>query len=127
MNDELSNKIKELAAILGQDTLPDNIIELLSLLAGSSGNGEGNAPKSPGEKTRSEDKDSQPNYDSDILNKIRAFLESSGQDKDPGLNLISAIKPFLSEKRRQRLDNCITILQMTKLSRYMDDLNKSAN
>ena len=46
---------------------------------------------------------------------------SSGDDK--GVNLILALKPYLSEKRQSRADMAIKFLKLSKLSSLIGDLD----
>jgi hypothetical protein len=123
MSDDLSNKINQISEMLGQDTMPDNLKNLIGLLAGSFS---GNKEESPREKDPidvKEDKSPKSETDDnlDLMRKVSKVMNKLNTANDPRVNLLTAIKPFMSSKRQQKLNNCIRILQVSSLTRLMDD------
>ena len=56
-----------------------------------------------------------PNIDPQLLMKITNFLSKANAQDDGKINLLYSIKPYLSEKRAEKIDNAAQIL---KLSNY---------
>lgn len=128
MSEDLNKTIKQITDILSQEELPDNIKGLLSLLSGPAGSKEesrqksGEAPEHKDEKpVRTEGDDS-----IEMLRKVKKMMDRANSMNDPKVNLLSAMKPFLNNKRQQKLSNCIRILQMSSLVRLVDDSDKGS-
>ncbi len=63
----------------------------------------------------------QESGENSALNSILPAISSVGSD-DNRIKLISALRPFLSEKRAPYADSAVTILKMAKLSGLGKDL-----
>ncbi|MCX7710047.1 MAG: hypothetical protein N2484_09365 [Clostridia bacterium] len=129
MSDDLNKKIMQIADILGQEGMPDNIKGLLSLLSasGNSGSKEDVPARQTDVPVRKEEKPSRPDMDEslEMIRKVKTLMDRTSTSNDPRLNLITAIKPFLNSKRQQKLSNCMMLLQMSRLTRFMGDTEKS--
>jgi hypothetical protein len=122
LSDDLNKKIKQITDILGQDNLPDNVQSLLSLLSGAVNKEEASAK--PNDKVvqkedRIEKNDADDNID--LIRKAKKVMDRLSNNNDPRINLLTAIKPFLNNKRQQKIGNCIKILHMTRLTSLMDE------
>lgn len=136
MSDDLNKKIQQIAELLGQDNMPDNVKNLLGMLAGSIGNKEESPAKSEVQKSVEDDRPSDerpflekaqhsgPEADPDLSGKFRKTLDRISAGNDPRINLLHAIKPFMSGKRQKKISNCIQLLQMTNLTRLFNDNEK---
>ncbi len=125
MSDDLSNKIKQITDILGQENMQDNLKALLSLLAGTGTNQEPSPNKSEIPVTR----EKQPErYEQDenleTMQRLKKLMDRVSTVHDPRINLLTAIKPFLNSTRQKKLNNCIKILQMSSLVRYLEENGK---
>lgn len=121
MSDDLNKKIKQITDILGQESMPDNIKGLLSLFASSAGKEEPEpkteVPAVKEDRTnRSEMEDSM-----DMVRKIKGIMDRVNFQNDPSINLLNSVKPFLNNKRQRKLDNCIKLLQMSRLTKIIDE------
>lgn len=129
MSEDLNKKIKQITDILGQDNMPENIKGLLTLLAGSQ-TGPGSDPPpnsgSSGELTQEKPVRSELEDNIDMLRKAKSIMDRLNNDNDPRINLLIAIKPFLSNRRQKKLSGCLNMLRMSNLARFMDDNEKGA-
>lgn len=126
MSDDLNNKIKQIADLLGQGDMPDNLKGLLSLLGASGGKEEVRQKPSepvPLKEDRAVKSDLEENLD--LVRKMKNVMDKLNTRNDPRINLLTAIRPFLNNSRQKRLGNCIKILQVSKLTNFMDDHEKS--
>ena len=135
MNDNLGEKVQQIAQVLNQEELPDNLKELVALLASSlskktdKGDGSHIGDGSP-EKIYSDANDNEKtisynsNANSDMLNSTREAMERINSANDPRINLLQAIKPFMNNKRQNKISNCIQILQLAGLSRLLNEHEK---
>jgi uncharacterized phage infection (PIP) family protein YhgE len=122
LSDDLNKKIKQITDILGQDNLPDNVQSLLSLLSGAV-NKEEASGKSNDKVVQKEDRIEKNDADDniDLIRKAKKVMDRLSNNNDPRINLLTAIKPFLNNKRQQKIGNCIKILHMTRLTSLMDE------
>jgi hypothetical protein len=126
MSDDLNNKIKQIAEILGQDNnMQDNLKGLLGLL-GSSGNKEEIPPKTNDTVIKKEEKAARSELEDnlDLVRKMKKVADKLNSKNDPRVNLLTAIRPFLNLTRQKRLNNCIKLLQMSSLTSFLDENDK---
>ena len=127
MSEDLNNKIQQIADILGKENMPDNVKGLLSLLASSLGSKDETPDKTVSEEASLEEpvkKRLEPEDDTDTFRKVKKVLDKLNTGNDPRMNLLHAIKPFMNNKRQKKLNNCIQLLQMTSLTRLLNDHEK---
>lgn len=126
MSEDMNKKIKQLTDILGQDTLPDNVKGLLSLLAGAA-DGENSAdskeaPPIKEEKSNATRSDMEESIE--MARKVKRVMDVMKNNNDPRINLLNAVRPFLSSRRQKRLNDCIKLLHMSSLTKLMDEHEK---
>jgi hypothetical protein len=136
VSDDFSKAIKQIGEMLSQDKGRDNLMSLLSLL-GSSGsrNNELKEVKKEGRKENEENtetleklesnhsKDGNRDSSHDNMELVRQITNIMGKlntKHDPRVHLLTSLKPFLSHRRRNKLNNCIMLLQLTSIVRAMD-------
>ncbi len=126
MSDDLGKKIKQITDILGQEKLPENIKNLLSLLVSGDDESRDEPPPAlpsepekemPEKAVRSENKEN-----TDLLLRAKDLAERLKVENDPRINLLSAIKPFMNSSRQKRINSCIRMLQISNLARYLDEM-----
>lgn len=129
MSEDLNKKIQQIADVLGSDSMPDNIKDLLSVLAGSLGS------KKPEETTAKQTEAPPPSREErsshsegedsgDMLRRVKKVMDKVSINNDPRINLLNAIQPFMNPHRQKKIGNCIRLLQMTSLTRLLDDNDK---
>lgn len=115
MSDDIGSKLQQLKDMLDNEGLSDNLQNMLGVLSQGS--------------QHDEHKSSMPNlgnlgmaFDKDApLFKIKKLLDKRRDLDDPRINLLNAIKPYVSNKRQQRIDNCSKLLNMTMLTRILNE------
>lgn len=129
MNDDLAQKIKQVADMLNSNDLPDNLKDIISVFANSSEDqGVGNSQK---ENTQSSSNDKRNNSTNELsenlemLKTIKAVMSRLNTTNDPRINLLNALKPFLNDNRRKKVGDCIMFLQVTSLLETIKDLDKT--
>jgi hypothetical protein len=126
MSDDLDKKIQQIAEMLGQDKVPDNLKSLVSLLAGSLNSKESNTGKASEEEPSGEEKAVQ-NVSEDnpeTASRVKKLIDGINTGNDPRINLLHAIKPFMSSKRQKKIGKAIQLLQMTSLARLINNNDK---
>ena len=128
MSDDLTKKIKQITELLTQENMPDNLKGLFSLLTGPGGKDESQS-KSGESSTVREDSQNKDDLDDsmDMVRKIKKVMDRLNTRNDPRVNLLSAIRPYLNNTRQKKLDNCIKLLQVTSLTKLLDDNEKNGH
>lgn len=129
MSDDMNNKIQQIAELLGQEKMPDNVKSLLSLLAGSLEKKEEEAAAPAVEEEQLQVKEEKPvrsetGLDPETVNRVKKLAGSLGSGNDPRINLLYAIKPFMNSKRQKKIGNCIQLLQMSSVAKLLDNKDK---
>lgn len=110
--------------MLGQEGMPENIKGLLSLLSSSGAKDEVPRQNDVAVKKEEPSKNTDTDDTVDLIRKVKTMMDRTNPASDPRLNLITAIKPFLNSKRQQKLSNCMMLLQMSRLSKFIGDTEK---
>lgn len=129
MSDDLGKKIQQIAELLGQDDVPDNVKELVALLANSMASkddaADKNVPTSASNPTTGGTPEKPVNSDllnnTELMNTARKALSRINSGNDPRINLLHAIKPFMNSKRQRKIGNCIQLLQVASLSSLLNE------
>lgn len=126
MSDDLGKKVQQIVQMLGQENVPDNLKELVTLLATSLGTKEENVDQTASSDTDTVEKPSNkvPIDNADILNTARKAMDRINTGSDPRINLLQAIKPFMNSNRQKKIGSCIQLLQVASLSRLFNEREK---
>ena len=129
MSDDLGNKIKQIANMLGQDEVPDNLKSLVSFLADSLKKDESSSKvndtvekdNSTGLSKKADESRNEADESLEMIRKAKKVMEALNTTNDPRINLLNALKPFLNSTRQKRVNDCVKMLNMTRLVRLMED------
>lgn len=137
MSDDLNKKVQQIAQMLGQDSVPDNVKELVALIAASlKGDGsakgdslpEGDSPQPQRLPSQSGPEAGIPNdtamISEEMLDTAKNALQQINSANDPRINLLNAIKPFMNNRRQKKIGSCIQMLQVAGLSRMLNEKEK---
>jgi len=130
MSEDLSKKIKQISDVLSQENLPENLKGLFSLLAGSVNNNPEDkkdepSPKADEVKVKEERADkSELEENLEMMRKVKTIMDRFNKVNDPRITLLMAIKPFLNNKRQKKIANCINLLRVSNLVRFMEENDK---
>ena len=131
MSDDLGKKIQQIAQMLGQNDVPDNVKELVSILANSLGkketeNSQPVEVEADYEVNPDENRqvDEAPAVSQELLDTAKYSLDRFNSSNDPRINLLMAIKPFMNNRRQKKIGNCIQLLQIAGLSRMLNEQEK---
>lgn len=126
MSDDLGQKVQQIAQLLGQDSVPDNVKELVALFADSLAKKDDSNAQTilPELETSENTLVEEPVINADLLNTARKSMDRVNSASDPRINLLQAIKPFMNNKRQRKIGNCIQLLQISGLSRLLNEHEK---
>lgn len=113
MSDDLTEKIQQLKDMLNNNQLPDNLKNMMDLMSSAS------QDKEKPQSTALASNDGSNNEA--MIKKIKKMMDSKKQINDPRLNLLSALKPYLGQKRQQRIDSCSKLLNFIQVSSLLND------
>lgn len=132
MSDDLDKKIQQIAQMLGQDEVPDNVKELVAMLANSLGKKEeGNSHPIQADASSKDERPDEgklaadtPAANPETLNSAKNVLERFSGSNDPRINLLLAIKPFMNNRRQRKIGSCIQLLQIAGLGKIVNEHEK---
>ncbi len=141
MSDDLNKKVQQIAQMLGKDDVPDNVKELVAMIAASlkgdsPPDGDGPDGDSPGRDSplpqklpvqdcpEAENSGSTTALNDEAIDSAKNVLRQINSVNDPRINLLNAIKPFMNSKRQRKISSCIQLLQIAGLSRMLNEKEK---
>jgi hypothetical protein len=131
--DNLEQSINKFTQLLAGDELPDNIKQIISSLLINTKSNTDNTDSSKNftkntSETNDYSKDSSKNTSDEflkILPKLKMFFDMTKQKPDNRINLLNSLKPFLSESRKQKVDNSIKYLNTFLAISALNNIDKT--
>jgi hypothetical protein len=127
MSDEMGDKFKQIAEMLGQNSnanIPDNVKGLLNMLSNSSTKEESHQddiPQKP--STNGESPKADTDEVIDMTRKMKKAMNMLNPPNDPKVNLLNAIKPYLNKNRQKKLQTCMKLMKMGSLTKLFEELD----
>lgn len=118
MDGELNNKIKEIGSMFGIENIPDNIGDIVSAFLNKDDivsddenqNVDNNTQKDITKKVE----------DENFINLFKKLSSSNLNKKnDKKIQLLYAIQPFLNDKRKEKINNCVKFLIFADIAKDM--------
>ena len=103
------------------NTISPEMIQNLSNLFSSNSN-DNNTNSSNNNNSNSE-----PSIDINTILKMKTIIDSMNQKNDPRANLLYSLKPYLRENKKNKLDQYVNLLKMTKIADIMKTEKKENN
>ena len=122
MADDLMGAIDQLKDMLSSEDGSKKLNEMINSLGGLFGGNtsEGNETASAGHN-ESQNNDQQ-GINLDFILKAKGIFDKMNSQPDNKAILLSALRPYMREERRPKLDMIIKMSALTKLGSVMDDL-----
>ncbi len=125
MSDDMGDKIKQIADMLGQNSnpnIPGNVKGLLSMLMSNNNSKDEDSSEDP-PKTRGSDNSSNNEADdfADMARKMKKAMGMINTGNDPRVTLLNAIRPYLNKNRQRKLQTCIKLMRIGSLTQLLDD------
>ena len=67
------------------------------------------------------------NLDPATILKIKSIMDNINNTNDPRANLLYSLKPYLRNGRKEKIDQYVNMLNMTKLAELMKNDNNTSN
>ena len=114
-----SDAIENIINSMSQKDIEDLTAMASQLFSGGNSNSDSNSNTNP----KPERNDPADGIDFDTITKIASVLgKLSSQPKDPGCELLTALKPMLSPERRHKADEAIKMMRLISLLPLLKDL-----
>jgi len=126
MSDEMGDKFKQIADMLGQNSnanIPDNVKGLLNMLMSNSSTKEESPQDATPEKPSTNGESARVDTDdvNDMARKMKKAMTMLNTPNDPKVNLLNAIKPYLNKGRQKKLQTCMKLMKMGSLTKLFDE------
>lgn len=109
MNEDLSSLFEKLN--INKDSIsPDMINDLASMLNNKSNN----SNSSSNSQKEGTNNSSTSNIDFETIMKMKTIIDKMNVKDDPRSNLLLSLKPYLKESRREKLDQYIQLMNISK-------------
>jgi len=112
VSQDMEKNLSQIKDLLSGGNPQDSIKNVLSLL------GKQNPETDSKEKSEDNNKNSSNPFDTETLQmffKIKQVLDASQKGSDPREKLLNSLKPYLNDKKKEKLADCLMILKMTNL------------
>lgn len=125
MSDDMGDKFKQIAEMLGQNSntnIPDNVKGLLNMFMTNNSKDEGSAEDNSESPRTSEDASrSDTDEMADMTRKMKKAMNMINTANDPKVNLLNAIKPYLNKNRQKKLQTCMKIMRIGSLTKIIEE------
>ncbi len=67
------------------------------------------------------------NLDMNTIMKMKSIMENMNNKNDPRANLLYSLKPYLRDSKKDKLDQYVNLLNVSKIAELMNNNNKDNN
>lgn len=122
MSQDMDKNLSKIKELLSDRSPQDNIKNILSLFSKQ------DSAKASDDDSRDNNANSSGQFDAETLKiffKIKQVLDASQKGNDPREKLLNSLKPYLNDKRKDKLADCLMILKMANLMETFTKLEGS--
>ena len=116
-NNSAENSSPDLNNILSQVS-PEMINNLSSMLNSSQSNQDSNS-----NSTNSSGNNNNFNIDMNTIMKMKSIMDNMNNKNDPRANLLYSLKPYLRDSKKDKLDQYVNLLNISKIADVMNKNN----
>ena len=109
MNEDLSSLFEKLN--INKDSISPDMINNLASMLNNKSNNSNSSSNSQKEGTNNS---STSNIDFETIMKMKTIIDKMNVKDDPRSNLLLSLKPYLKESRREKLDQYIRLMNISK-------------
>lgn len=110
-NEDMSDIFEKLNSVIDKDKIsPDMINNLMNMLGNSNGENKDNYDNSENNSSRA-----LGGIDIETLLKIKTIMDKMNTHDDPRSTLLQSLKPYLNENRKNKIDQYIKLMNMSKI------------
>jgi len=114
--EDMSSLLKQFSTMMNNNTLPDNVKDVLHHFQSSSETGtSSNASNENSAEENSNNSSTMPNIDIEMLLKLKSIIDKVNTKNDPRTNLLLSLKPYLNDTRKGKLEQYMQFLNLSKV------------
>ena len=121
----MSNNMDDLFAnvkkMVNSGNIPDDIKQMMNNVQNNSNN-QSNQNSSQ-ESAHSENSSNNFNLDMNTIMKMKSIMENMNNKNDPRANLLYSLKPYLRDSKKDKLDQYVNLLNVSKIAELMNKNN----
>ena len=121
---QMMNNIQNTNSSTGSNQDLNNI---LGQLSPEMINNLGNLLNSNGQSNQSHSQNSNLNIDMNTIMKMKSIMENINNKNDPRANLLYSLKPYLRDSKKDKLDQYVNLLNVSKIADIMNQPNNNDN
>ena len=123
MSEDLSDLINNVKNMVDSGNIPDNVKSIINNLNNSAEvtdiNNSGSSYKNKNSTNL--------NLDMDTILKLKNVMDNINQTNDPRANLLNSLKPYLRDSKKDKLDQYVNLLNISKIAEIMNNNKKENN
>ena len=105
-----------------QNSTPD-LNNILSQVSPEMLNNIGNMLNSNNQSNQNSSQNGNFNLDMNTIMKMKSIMENMNNKNDPRANLLYSLKPYLRDSKKDKLDQYVNLLNVSKLAEFMNQNN----
>ena len=113
-NEDMSELFSKFSNMINEGNIPDEMKNILSSLSSNSSNND----SSNGSTSNSA---SDSSIDFETILKMKSMMDKMKNVNDPRANLLLSLKPYLKESRREKVDQYVKFLSMSKVLEFFNN------
>ena len=121
-----SNQTNSVAPQTSSNSAPD-LNNILSQVSPEMINNLGNMLNSNNSSNQSSSQNGNFNLDMNTIMKMKSIMENMNNKNDPRANLLYSLKPYLRDSKKDKLDQYVNLLNVSKLADFMNTNNNNDN
>jgi len=126
MSDEMGDKFKQIADMLGQNSnanIPDNVKGLLNMFMSNNSTKEESSSEDTPQNSIANEEPSKTGTDegADMARKMKKAMSMLNKPNDSKVNLLNAINPYLNKGRQKKLQTCMKLMKLGSLTKLFDE------
>ena len=125
--DSMSNNMDDLFAnvkkMVDSGNIPDDIKQMMNNVSPEMINNLGNIMNSNNPSTQNSPQNGNLNLDMNTIMKMKSIMENMNNKNDPRANLLYSLKPYLRDSKKDKLDQYVNLLNVSKIADFMNQNN----
>ena len=123
----MSNNMDDLFAnvkkMVDSGNIPDDIKQMMNNVSPEMVNNLGNMINSNNQFTQNSSQNGNLNLDMNTIMKMKSIMENMNNKNDPRANLLYSLKPYLRDSKKDKLDQYVNLLNVSKIADFMNQNN----
>ena len=109
MSDNMDDLIKNVKSMVDSGNIPDDIKQMMDKIQSSNQNTNNNINDF-----------NNFNLDANTILKMKSIMDNMNNKNDPRANLLYSLKPYLRDSKKNKLDQYVNMLNITKIADIMN-------